>query len=397
MTARNMDQAYRAATPLELLFDLVTVIAIASAAAGLHHAIAAGHAVDGIVRFAMAFFGIWWAWMNYTWFASAYDNDDTLFRLLTMVIMGGALVMASGIEILFKSLDLTMVVVGYVVMRVAMVALWLRAALDDPARRRTALGYAAGIGTVQVYWTGLLLVGPVLPGLLPLLFALGAAFELSVPALAERSGQTPWHLARRCLAWGCVGGVAPVARQVWTGQRQRLERGHLVRRERGRPSRARRVGQARDPVRVVAMNPVPQRLAIHAASLRRIRPRRAVDHMRDRKNAAGDAAIVAPRRLPPKLGRRVVHPSDRHSHAHHRLRANRSCRKRIRTGAGRKPRAYKESGVQAAGIRSRAICGFVANSIASGTRTRRRRASSPAQASGRYSLRSINAWPNRLA
>lgn len=64
MTARNMDQAHRVATPLELLFDLVTMIAIASAAAGLHHAIAAGHAVDGIVRFAMAFFGIWWAWMN---------------------------------------------------------------------------------------------------------------------------------------------------------------------------------------------------------------------------------------------------------------------------------------------------------------------------------------------
>ena len=193
MTARSMDQAHRAATPLELLFDLVTVIAIASAAAGLHHAIAAGHAVDGIVRFAMAFFGIWWAWMNYTWFASAYDNDDTPFWLLTMVIMGGALIMASGIEVLFKSLDLTMVVMGYVVMRVAMVALWLRAALDDPARRRTALGYAAGIGTVQLYWTGLLLVGPVLPGLLPLPFALGAALELSVPALVERGGQTPWH------------------------------------------------------------------------------------------------------------------------------------------------------------------------------------------------------------
>ena len=42
MTARNTDQAHRVSTPLELLFDLVTVIAIASAAAGLHHAIAAG-------------------------------------------------------------------------------------------------------------------------------------------------------------------------------------------------------------------------------------------------------------------------------------------------------------------------------------------------------------------
>ena len=50
----------------------------------------------------MAFSGIWWAWMNYTGFASAYDNDDIPCRLLTMVIMGGALVMASGIESLFK-------------------------------------------------------------------------------------------------------------------------------------------------------------------------------------------------------------------------------------------------------------------------------------------------------
>ena len=193
VAARNVDQAHRAATPLELLFDLVTVIAVASAAAGLHHAVAAGHAVDGTVRFDMAFFGIWWAWMNYTWFASAYDNDDTPFRLLTMAIMGGALIMASGIEVFFASLDLTMVVAGYAVMRVAMVVLWLRAALDDPAGRRTALGYAAGIGTVQIYWAGLLLVGPAFPGSLPLLFALGAAFELSVPALAERGGQTPWH------------------------------------------------------------------------------------------------------------------------------------------------------------------------------------------------------------
>lgn len=110
-----------------------------------------------------------------------------------MVIMGGALIMASGIEVLFTSLDLTMVAVGYVAMRVTMVLLWLRAARDDPARRGTALGYAAGIGMAQVYWVGLLLVGPVLPSLLPLLFGLGAAFELSVPALAERSGQTPWR------------------------------------------------------------------------------------------------------------------------------------------------------------------------------------------------------------
>ncbi len=97
MKPRNMHEAHRAAAPLELLFDLVTVIAIAAAATGLHHALAKTHFIEGIFRFAAAFFGIWWAWMNYTWFASAYDNNDALFRLLTMVIMGGALAMATGI------------------------------------------------------------------------------------------------------------------------------------------------------------------------------------------------------------------------------------------------------------------------------------------------------------
>jgi low temperature requirement protein LtrA len=193
MQARDVHQPHRAATSLELLFDLVTVIAVASAAAGLHHAIAGGHATDGVVRFAMAFFGIWWAWMNYTWFASAYDNDDVLFRLLTLAIMGGALAIASGIELFFKSLDLTMVVTGYLIMRVGMVVLWLRAARGDPARRTTALTYALGIALVQVYWAGLLWVDSSSSVRLTLLFALGAAFEIAVPALAERSGRTPWH------------------------------------------------------------------------------------------------------------------------------------------------------------------------------------------------------------
>ena len=193
MQARDVHQPHRVATSLELLFDLVTVIAVASAAAGLHHAIAGGHATDGVVRFAMAFFGIWWAWMNYTWFASAYDNDDVLFRLLTLAIMGGALAIASGIELFFTSLDLTMVVTGYIIMRVGMVVLWLRAARGDPARRTTALTYALGIALVQVYWAGLLWVDSSSSVRLTLLFALGAAFEIAVPALAERSGRTPWH------------------------------------------------------------------------------------------------------------------------------------------------------------------------------------------------------------
>lgn len=193
MPPRDPGEAHRAATPLELLFDLVSVIAIAAAAAGLHHAIAENHLVDGIVTFIMAFFAIWWAWMNFTWFASAYDNDDVLFRLLTMVTMGGALTMAAGVSFLFSEHVLTTVIVGYVIMRVAMVLLWLRAARHDSGRRKTALAYALGILIAQVYWVLLILVQPLSGVSLYGLFVLGVILELAVPAIAERYNTTPWH------------------------------------------------------------------------------------------------------------------------------------------------------------------------------------------------------------
>ncbi|WP_338444987.1 low temperature requirement protein A [Pelagerythrobacter marensis] len=193
MVPRDPGEPGRAATPLELLFDLVSVIAIAAAAAGLHHAIAGNHPIDGVLRFGAAFFAIWWAWMNYTWFASAYDNNDTLFRLLTMTIMGGALVLAAGVEPLFATLDIRLTVAGYVIMRVPMAVLWLRAARSDPARRRTNLRYCVGILVAQTYW---IIVSVIASGsasyLAPMLIA-GILLELAVPVFAERSSETPWH------------------------------------------------------------------------------------------------------------------------------------------------------------------------------------------------------------
>jgi len=193
MVARDPDEHHRAATPLELLFDLASVIAIAAAAAGLHHAIADAHAWDGIVRFVLAFFAIWWAWMNYTWFASAYDNEDPLFRILSMVIIGGAVTMAAGVGPVFESLDLTVIVIGYVIMRAPLVLLWLRAARADTARRATAMRYAVGVAMAQIFWVALLWLPQLAPPVFFALFGLGVLLELIVPAIAERASNTPWH------------------------------------------------------------------------------------------------------------------------------------------------------------------------------------------------------------
>ncbi len=188
VSPRDPSEPHRVATPLELFFDLVFVVAIAQAATGLHHAIAEHHAIEGLLKYAQVFFAIWWAWMNFTWFASAYDNDDVAYRLLVFVQLTGALILAAGVAPAFDRLDFRVVVLGYVVMRLALVTQWLRVAVSDPPRRRTALRYASAIALIQVLWV-LTLTVPYSP----ILALIGVFAELCIPAWAERSGTTPWH------------------------------------------------------------------------------------------------------------------------------------------------------------------------------------------------------------
>ncbi|MBF8185274.1 low temperature requirement protein A [Nonomuraea sp. K274] len=196
MSARPIDEPHRTASQLELLFDLTFVVAVAAATAQLAHSIADGHGLAGLVPFLQVFFAIWWAWMNFTWFASSYDTDDVAYRLLTMVQMAGVLVLAAGVPAAFGHSDYAVVTLGYVIMRLGLVVQWLRAGLEDPERRRTALRYAAGISLMQVGWIlrFLLVESGVLPSWSALpFFACLVVLELAVPRWAERTRTTNWH------------------------------------------------------------------------------------------------------------------------------------------------------------------------------------------------------------
>src|ERR1700750_3294611 len=104
-SGRDPAEENRASTPLELLYDLTIVVAFGTAADQLADFLAEGHVAAGIGGFAIAAFAVSWAWLNYSWFASAYDTDDWVFRLATMVQMGGVIVNALGIPALFASLE----------------------------------------------------------------------------------------------------------------------------------------------------------------------------------------------------------------------------------------------------------------------------------------------------
>ncbi|MFB9310391.1 low temperature requirement protein LtrA [Agromyces hippuratus] len=199
MVGRDPDEPHRTATPLELLFDLTFVVAFSQAGTQAAHLLELGHFMPAFIGFTIAVFAICLAWINYSWLASAYDNDDVFFRVATMVQMLGVLVLALGLPPMFHSidegehLDNGVVVAGYVVMRVATVALWLRVARHDPAHRRSALAYATVVGIIQVGWVTTIFINPALPVMLGIFVVLGTLELLGPYVIERRVGGTPWH------------------------------------------------------------------------------------------------------------------------------------------------------------------------------------------------------------
>lgn len=230
MTGRDPHEQHRVATPLELLFDLTFVVAFGIAASQFAHLLAGGHVAAGLAAFSFAMFAVCWAWINFSWFASAYDTDDWIYRLTTMLQMVGVIVLALGLPQMYASIehgghvDNTVVVAGYVVMRVAMVAQWLRAARQDPLRRRACLTYAWWITVAQIGWIAAIFVHTSVA--VTALIVVGLVLvEMMGPVLAEFGrGGTPWHahhIVERyglftiiALGEGVVGTVASLSAVV---------------------------------------------------------------------------------------------------------------------------------------------------------------------------------------
>lgn len=230
MLGRNPVEGNRASTPLELLFDLTFVVAFGVAGNQFAHLVAEGHIAAGLAGFGFAMFAIVWAWINFSWFASAYDTDDWLYRLLTMVQMVGVIILALGLPQMFESIDHgaelnnSVMVLGYIVMRVAMVVQWLRAASADPEHRSAALTYVVTLVIAQIGWVALLVASVDAVQT----FGYGAALvliEMSGPVIAERfKSGTPWHvhhiveryglLVIITLGEGIIGTVASISAVV---------------------------------------------------------------------------------------------------------------------------------------------------------------------------------------
>ncbi|MFI6077215.1 low temperature requirement protein A [Actinoplanes sp. NPDC051343] len=132
-------QSDRSATRLELFFDLAFVFFVARCAEML--------AKDQSWHGAAVFIGLltigWWAWTSTTLYANRFDTDDAVFRLLTLTAMAGVVAMAAAVDKVDGPTG-RWFALGYVLIRLALIAGYVRAWWHVPGARSTVRLYLVG-------------------------------------------------------------------------------------------------------------------------------------------------------------------------------------------------------------------------------------------------------------
>jgi low temperature requirement protein LtrA len=126
-------------TPLELFFDLVFVFALTQVTGFL----AANETGEGLLRGALLFAALWWAWTAYAWLTNTLDPEEGLVRLAVFASTGAMLIVALATPSAFGS-EALVFGVAYFVVRALHVVLYVIASRDDPALHRAVLRFAPG-------------------------------------------------------------------------------------------------------------------------------------------------------------------------------------------------------------------------------------------------------------
>ncbi|WP_127504674.1 low temperature requirement protein A [Actinoplanes solisilvae] len=138
-------ESNRSATRLELFFDLAFVLFVARCA----DVLAKDESWHGALVFAAVLTVGWWAWASTTLYANRFDTDDAVFRLLTLAAMAGVVAMAAAVDKIDGPAG-RWFALGYVVIRVALIAGYARAWRHVPEARSTVrlylIGHSLGAG-----------------------------------------------------------------------------------------------------------------------------------------------------------------------------------------------------------------------------------------------------------
>jgi low temperature requirement protein LtrA len=180
---RLFEDAHRRATWLELLYDLVFVVAVAELAAVL----ADGADLGSVLTFVGLFVPVWWAWAGYVFYANRFDTDDVSHRLLALPQILAVATMAASVGDIAERSGLF--AVSYVAARVLLIVAYVRVGRHVPEARPLTVRYAAGFTIAALIWLASLAVDP--PQRYAF-WALALVIDLATPLLARRhQGKLP--------------------------------------------------------------------------------------------------------------------------------------------------------------------------------------------------------------
>ncbi len=168
----------RHATWLELFFDLVFVLALSAITARLDTVAVPSWAQIGV---ALGIFGlVQWAWVGQAFYDTRYDPDDVPHRLLVLLAATGAATIPLGAREVPAGIELP---AGYLVLRGALMIMYLRVLVSDPSSREVVVTYFIGFSAGWLLWFASLWV-PVPTR--PALWITALGIELCTPWLGRR-------------------------------------------------------------------------------------------------------------------------------------------------------------------------------------------------------------------
>ncbi|HKU83572.1 MAG TPA: low temperature requirement protein A, partial [Candidatus Nitrosocosmicus sp.] len=132
---------------LELFYDLVFAAAIAQLGQNLSHDLS----VQGFVEYVVLFVIICWAWTGATFYATRFETDDLVHRILILLQMAGAVSLAVNSNQAFDETSIGFIV-SYIAIRSFLIIEYIRTGKKITDARPLTSKYSIGFSCTTVLW-----------------------------------------------------------------------------------------------------------------------------------------------------------------------------------------------------------------------------------------------------
>ncbi|MFL6338682.1 MAG: low temperature requirement protein A [Nitrososphaeraceae archaeon] len=174
------NNASRHATWLELFYDLVFVVVIFQLANNLEE----DFSLYGFLGFLALFVPVWWSWTGAAFYATRFDTDDLVHRILVLLQMVGAAALAVNVSDALGSSSVGFAL-SYAAIRIILVLEYVRTGINKSFSFATPLirRYSIGFLIAAILW---IISAFIPPPARFLLWGIGLAIDFATPITARR-------------------------------------------------------------------------------------------------------------------------------------------------------------------------------------------------------------------